>query len=53
MAFYDEMAAMALQMITEYGQTVTLRNFQRGDYDPEASAPVPVSYTHLTLPTKA
>lgn len=41
MAFYDEMAAMALQMITEYGQTVKLRNLQRGEYDPEASAPAP------------
>ncbi len=41
MAFYDEMAAMALQMITEYGQPVTLRNLQRGEYDPEASAPAP------------
>ncbi len=39
--FYDEMAAMALQMITEYGQPVTLRNLQRGEYDPEASAPAP------------
>lgn len=39
--FYDEMATMALQMITEYGQPVTLRNLQRGEYNPDASAPAP------------
>lgn len=41
--FYDEMATMALQMITEYGQIVTLRNLRRGEYDTEASAPAPPS----------
>ena len=41
MAFYDDMASMALNMITEYGQPVTLRNLQRGEYDPDASAPAP------------
>lgn len=34
MAFYDEMAAMALDMITSYGQVVTLRDVQKGAYDP-------------------
>ncbi|MDQ7987069.1 hypothetical protein QYS36_19185 [Pseudomonas sp. G34] len=41
MSFYHQMAAMALDMITEYGQLVTLRNLQQGEYDPEASAPAP------------
>lgn len=35
MAFYDEMADVALQLITEFGQTVTLKRTQAGEYDPE------------------
>lgn len=35
MAFYDEMAAMALEMITEFGQPVTIRAITAGEYDPE------------------
>lgn len=32
--FYDEMAATALELITEFGQPVTIRDVQPGDYDP-------------------
>ena len=35
MAFYDEMAALALELIAEFGQPVTLRDIQPGEYDPD------------------
>ncbi|MDI2590026.1 hypothetical protein POF45_01085 [Pseudomonas sp. 681] len=35
MAFYDEMAVMALEMITEFGQPVTIRAVTVGEYDPD------------------
>lgn len=35
MAFYDEMADVALELITEFGQTVTLQRTEAGEYDPE------------------
>ncbi|MBA5978758.1 hypothetical protein HT737_00175 [Pseudomonas sp. MD195_PC81_125] len=35
MAFYDEMAVMALDMITEFGQPVTISKTEPGEYDPE------------------
>jgi hypothetical protein len=35
MAFYDEMAVMALEMITEFGQPVTIRAITVGEYDPD------------------
>lgn len=41
MAFYDEMAVMALDMITEFGQPVTLRNIQKGAYNPSTGATSP------------
>lgn len=34
MAFYDEMAVMALDLITEFGQSVTIRDIAKGVYDP-------------------
>lgn len=40
MNFYDEMAAIAIEMITEFGQLVTIRATTIGEYDPETgSAP--------------
>lgn len=33
--FYDEMAVMALEMITEFGQPVTISKTEPGEYDPE------------------
>lgn len=39
--FYDEMAALALEMITEFGQPVTIRATTVGEYDPEAGTAPP------------
>jgi hypothetical protein len=33
--FYDEMADVALELITEFGQTVALQRTEPGEYDPE------------------
>ena len=41
MAFYDEMAVMALDMITEFGQPVTIRKTEVGEWDPELGGEVP------------
>ena len=41
MAFYDEMAALALDMITEFGQPVIIRATTVGEYDPEAGTAPP------------
>jgi hypothetical protein len=41
MAFYDEMAVMALEMITEFGQPVTISKTEPGEYDPETGEESP------------
>ncbi len=41
MAFYDEMAVMALEMITEFGQPVTISKTQPGEYDPDIGGEAP------------
>lgn len=41
MAFYDEMAMMALEMITEFGQPVTIRDIKPGEYDPDTDSAGP------------
>ena len=41
MAFYDEMAVMALDMITEFGQPVTISKTEPGEYDPETGGDSP------------
>jgi hypothetical protein len=41
MAFYDEMAVMALEMITEFGQPVTISKRGAGEYDPETGGESP------------
>lgn len=41
MAFYDEMAVMALEMITEFGQPVTISKTEPGEYDPEMGGEAP------------
>ncbi|AOS74380.1 hypothetical protein BH711_10650 [Pseudomonas fluorescens] len=41
MAFYDEMAVMALEMITEFGQAVTISKTEPGEYDPETGGEAP------------
>jgi hypothetical protein len=35
MAFYDEMAALALELIAEFGQPVILREITTPEYDPD------------------
>lgn len=39
--FYDEMAVMALEMITEFGQPVTIRKTEVGEWDPELGGEAP------------
>jgi hypothetical protein len=39
--FYDEMAVMALEMITEFGQPVIIRAITVGEYDPDAGSAPP------------
>lgn len=41
MAFYDDMAVMALEMITEFGQPVTISKTEPGEYDPETGGNAP------------
>ncbi|WOE82779.1 hypothetical protein RZO07_17595 [Pseudomonas protegens] len=41
MAFYDEMAVMALEMITEFGQTVIIRDIKPCEYDPNTDSAGP------------
>ena len=44
-AFYDEMAGVALELITEFGLPVTLRTVTPGGYDPETSETTPETIT--------
>ena len=48
MAFYDEMAVTALNMITEYGQPVIIRATIVGEYDPETGSAPPESIKEQT-----
>lgn len=41
MAFYEEMAVMALEMITEFGQPVTISKTEPGEYDPDIGGEAP------------
>ncbi|WP_053158999.1 hypothetical protein [Pseudomonas protegens] len=41
MTFYNEMAVMALEMITEFGQPVTIRDIKPGEYDPDTDSASP------------
>lgn len=41
MAFYEEMAVTALEMITEFGQPVTIRDIKPGEYDPDTDSAGP------------
>lgn len=44
MAFYEEMAVMALDLITEFGQPVAIQAAVVGEYDPETGT-VPPDFT--------
>ena len=48
MEFYDEMAAMALEMITEFGQPVTIRATTVGEHDPDTGMVPPDTTTDQT-----
>ncbi|WP_460156286.1 hypothetical protein [Pseudomonas sp. S2_H10] len=48
MAFYDKMAVMALEMITEFGQPVTIRATSTGEYDPDTGSAQPDTITEQT-----
>jgi hypothetical protein len=48
MAFYDEMAVMALELITEFGQPVTLRDTVKGGYNPATGTTSPDTITERT-----
>jgi hypothetical protein len=41
MTYYDEMAVMALDMIAEFGQPVTISKIEAGEYDPEKGGESP------------
>jgi hypothetical protein len=46
--FYDEMADVALELISEFGQPVTLRDTAPGEYDPVTGTTTPGSVTEQT-----
>lgn len=41
MTFYNEMAVMVLEMITEFGQSVTICDIKPGEYDPDTDSAGP------------
>ncbi|BAV74203.1 hypothetical protein PCAU_1994 [Pseudomonas chlororaphis subsp. aurantiaca] len=49
--FYDEMAVMALEMITEFGQPVLIRDIKPGEYDPGTGTAGPDTVTEQTCST--
>ncbi|MNF79480.1 hypothetical protein D3C84_616930 [compost metagenome] len=48
MAFYDNMAVMALDLITEFGQAVIIQAVTVGEYDPETGTAPPDTITEQT-----
>ncbi|MGE8098116.1 hypothetical protein ACQKP6_09150 [Pseudomonas fluorescens] len=46
--FYDEMAVMALEMLRDYGQPVTIRDIIKGAYDPSTSKTQPDTIVERT-----
>lgn len=38
MSLYDELADLSLELLTEFGQSVTRRSYTIGTYDPETGA---------------
>lgn len=45
MSFYAEMSATALELLTEFGQTVTLKRVTPGTYNPATGTATPVVTT--------
>lgn len=48
MGFYDEMATMALDLIAEYGQLVTISDAIHGSYNPSTGTTSPETATERT-----
>ncbi|KTC28026.1 hypothetical protein AO239_12420 [Pseudomonas sp. ICMP 19500] len=48
MVFYEEMAIMALEMITDFGFSVTISKTQPGEYDPETGGEAPGVFVEQT-----
>jgi hypothetical protein len=48
MAFYDEMATVALDLITEFGQAVTILDVTPGEYDPDVGGTGPDTIVERT-----
>ena len=48
MAFYNEIAVMALDLITQFGQPVTLRDTVKGAYNPATGLTTPDTVTERT-----
>jgi hypothetical protein len=48
MPFYEEMAAVALDLITEFGQPVILRDIVKGAYNPGTGGLTPDTVTERT-----
>jgi hypothetical protein len=49
MAFYNEMALLALEMISEFGQSVTICATTVGEYDPETGSTPPNTVIDQTV----
>ncbi|CAH0236948.1 hypothetical protein SRABI130_02891 [Pseudomonas sp. Bi130] len=49
MAFYNEMALLALEMISEFGQSVTICATTVGEYDPETGSAPPNTVIDQTV----
>ena len=43
MSFYDDMAAVSLELLTEFGQDITHRTYTTGTYDPATGLSVPAT----------
>lgn len=48
MAFYDDMASMALDLITQFGRPVILRDTVKGGYNPATGANTPDTVSERT-----
>ncbi|WP_040263675.1 hypothetical protein [Pseudomonas massiliensis] len=48
-AFYDRMADTALRLISQYGQTMTLREVTPGTYDPSTGETSPDAATETSV----
>jgi hypothetical protein len=52
MSFYSEMAATALELLTEFGMSVTLNRVTPGAYNPATGTSAPSSAAHAGIGAK-